>query len=154
MGAWAKHEMGRASLPRKCFLFAGTTPEEHKEKVLSNFDKIEFHKHDVYERYIVRDKELEYLILFEVYGAPAITDITHILNEGGVKEIIFIGATFGIHEDLRVGDFVIPDQVQALEGLLKMNFDVNYSYPDKGFKNKIKAILQKEGEKYLEGKTV
>lgn len=71
-----------------------------------------------------------------------------------MEEIIFIGAAFGIHKDLRVGDLVIPNQVQALEGLLKMNFDVDYAYPDIELKDKIKDILNRSGEKYLEGKTV
>ena len=154
MGDWAKHEMDRTSLPQKCYIFAGTTLDEQKEKILSMFEKINFHKHDVYERYIVSDEEKEYLIIFQVYGAPLITDITHILNDGGVEIIIFIGAAFGIHESLRIGNFVIPDQIQALDGLLKMNFNVDYAYPDRGLNNTIKAIMQKKGEKYFEGKTV
>jgi purine-nucleoside phosphorylase len=154
MGNWSKHEFKRSKLPKRCFLFAGTTPEERKDKILNKFNEILFHKHDVYERYIVTDGKQEYIILFQVYGAPTITDITHILNDGEVEEIIFIGAAYGINEQLRVGDLVISNKVQALDGLLKINFDVDYSYPDENLKEKIKNILEKNNEDYLEGKSV
>ncbi len=57
MGSWVKQEIGRTKLLKRCFLFACTTPVRIKEQILSDFEKVKNHRHDVYERYIVIDGE-------------------------------------------------------------------------------------------------
>lgn len=133
MGSWTKHEFNRDKLPERCFLFAGDHSEKRRKEILSHYETIVFHKHTVYEAYIVSNGNVEELLIFQVYGAPLISDISFVLKDGGVREIIFIGTAFGIAENLKVGDYVIPSMVQALEGILKVIFDVDYSYPDPEF---------------------
>lgn len=154
MGIWTKHEFNRDKLPERCFLFAGDHSEERRKEILSHYEAIVFHKHTVYEAYIVSIGDIEELLIFQVYGAPLISDLSFILNDGGVKEIIFIGTALGIDENLKIGDYVIPSEVQALEGLLKVIFDVDYSYPDAELKKKIEQSLRVIEETYFEGKTV
>jgi len=67
MGDWAKHEMGRASLPQKCFLFAGTTPEKQKEKVLSKFDKYK----NIRQKVLLTDDTEKTRLFYEANGFEA-----------------------------------------------------------------------------------
>ncbi len=76
------------------------------------------------------------------------------LSDGGVREIIFIGTAFGIADYLQVGDYVIPNKVQALEGLLKVIYEVDYSYPDTELRGKVEQLFIAAKEGYYVGKTV
>lgn len=154
MGNWTKFEFGRETLPSRCYLFAGDVPEERKNSILSFYESVEFHKHTVYERYIVFDGKKEDLLLFQVYGAPAISDLSYILKDGAVEEIIFIGTAYGIKREIEIGSYVIPNKVQALDGLLKVVFNIDYSKPDEIVVKKIKNALDINNEKYMEGKSV
>jgi len=154
VGEWTKHEFNRDNLPERCFFFAGDHSENRIKAILSHYQTIIFHKHTVYEAYIVSNEDNEDLLLFQVYGGSVTADISFVLKDGGVREIIFIGTAFGISENLKVGDYVIPNGVQALEGLLKVIYDVDYSYPDPEFRERIERTFTKSNESYLEGKTV
>ena len=154
MGVWTNFEFNRNSLPKRCYLFAGDKSKEEKECILSLYTDIEYQKHTVYERFIVSDGSNQDLLIFQVYGAPTISDLTFILKDGGVEEIIFIGTAYGIGKGIAIGDYIIPDKVQALDGLLKVVFDVDYSEPNKDINAIIKNALDTNKEKYYEGKTV
>ncbi|HAX73156.1 MAG TPA: hypothetical protein DCY20_06495 [Firmicutes bacterium] len=154
MGSWTKYEFGRESLPKRCFIFAGDIPEDIKHEVLSCYDEVLFHKHTVYERYIVRSQDQEHLLLFQVYGAPVISDVTYLLHDGGVEEIIFIGTAFGIPKGVAIGSIVVPSLVQCLEGLISIVFEEHYSKPNDTMIQAIKTALHLNKEAYVEGKTV
>jgi len=154
VGIWTKHEFNRDKLPERCFLFAGDHSQEKRNEILSLYQTIVFHKHTVYEAYIVSNEDVEELLIFQVYGAPCISDLTFVLKDGGVQEIIFIGTALGIDENLKIGDYVIPSKVQALDGVLKVIFDVDYSYPDPEFRKKIEQSFRVIEESFFEGKTV
>jgi len=154
MGNWTKFEFGRDTLPSRCYLFAGDITEERKNSILSLYENVEFHKQTVYERYIVSNGTKEDLLLFQVYGASTISDLSYILKDGGVEEIIFIGTAYGIEKGIEIGSYVIPNKVQALEGLLKVVFDVDYTKPNKLVTQKIKNALDINNEIYIEGKSV
>jgi Purine-nucleoside phosphorylase len=154
MGNWTKYEFGRDKLPNRCYLFAGDVPEERKNSMLSFYEKVEFHKHTVYERYIVSNGSKEDLLLFQVYGASTISDLSYILKDGGVEEIIFIGSAYGIKKGIEIGSYIIPNNVQALDGLLKIVYNADYSRPNELVTENIKRALDVYGEKYIEGKSV
>lgn len=154
MGNWTKHEFNRDKLPERCYLFAGDQSEKRKKEILSHYETIVFHKHTVYETFIVSNGNNEELLIFQAYGASLISDLSFILKDGGVREIIFIGTAFGIADDLKVGDYIIPNKVQALEGVLKVLFEADYSYPDPEFGMKIEHSFGAAGERYFHGKTV
>lgn len=154
MGNWTRHEFNRDELPARCFLFARDHSQKRIEAVLSHYETVLFHKHTVYEAFIVSNRNSEELLIFQAYGAPLVSDLSFILKDGGVREIIFIGTAFGIADYLRVGDYVIPTKVQALEGLLKVLFEVDYSYPDSELRDKVEQSLITTEERYSTGKTV
>lgn len=154
MGNWTIHEFGKDKLPKRCYLFAGTTPEHVKNSILQHYNEIVLHKHDVYERYIVKDKEREDLLIFQAYGAAVVADILAILKDGEVEEVIFIGTAFGLSNKLKTGDIVAPNKVQCLDGITNLIDSATYVVPDDEFRKKILDILDENKVDCKEGLTV
>ena len=154
MGVWAKHEFNREILPEVCYLFAGTADEETKQKVLSKFGEIKFHKHDMYERYIVSDGNVEYVLIFQVYGAILTADLLKVLKDGEVKKCYFIGYAFSFNEDAKVGDYFISTYVQSLDGIVQSIDGVDESYPDENMLNEIMNKFDHSQIAYLTGMSV
>lgn len=154
MGNWAKSEFTREVLPRRCYLFAGTTPEHIKIEILKQYNEIIFHKHDVYERYIVKGKKGEEILIFQAYGAAVVADLLSILKDGEVEEIIFIGTAFGLSKKLRTGDIVIPNKVQCLDGVTNLIDSVEYVVPNNKFRNMILNVFNENKVDFQEGLTV
>jgi purine-nucleoside phosphorylase len=69
-------------------------------------------------------------------------------------EIIFIGTAFGIMKGIEIGSYVIPNCVQALDGLIKVISEENYSKPNEFMLQKIVNAVEKNNERYILGKTV
>ena len=154
MGNWAMHEFGKDKLPKRCYLFAGTTPEYVKNSILEHYNEVILHKHDVYERYIVKDKENEDLLIFQAYGAAVVADILSILKDGEVEEVIFIGTAFGLSNKLKTGDVVIPSKVQCLDGITNLIDSATYVVPNDEFRKKILDLLDEHKVDFKEGLTV
>jgi nucleoside phosphorylase len=93
-------------------------------------------------------------LIFQVYGAPTITDLSFILKDGGVEEIIFIGLAYGLKNGLKIGSYVIPNIVQASEGLLKQIFNADYSSPNNEIVGNVKKVFDNKNIEYDEGKTI
>jgi len=144
MGEWSKCEYDRSELPSRCFIFAGMTPNVLIEKILRNFQKVLYTKHDNYNPYIVEYEKEEITLIFQVYGAAMIADILKILKDGNTKEIIFIGSAYGISTDLHVGDCVISEKVQCLDGITNLLDNVEYAYPNMILTKKIGQLIATE----------
>lgn len=154
MGNWAIHEFGKDKLPKMCYLFAGTTPEHVKNSILEHYDEIVLHKHDVYERYIVKDNQREDLLIFQAYGAAVVADILSILKDGEVEEVIFIGTAFGLSNKLKTGNVVVPNKVQCLDGITNLIDSATYVVPDNEFRKRILDLLYENKVDFKEGLTV
>jgi len=154
MGQWSKHEFKRNILPHRCYFFAGTGINSLKDKILNHFDKILLHENDLYERYIVKNNVKECSLVFQVYGASMAADLVHVLKDGESKEIIFFGAAFGMLSEMKVGDFVIPSKIQALDGIIKLCENESYALPDYSFLHKIKSIFDEKDILYYSGKSI
>ncbi len=154
MGVWAKHEFSREVLPEVCYLFAGTADEQTKQKVLARFSEIKFHKHDIYERYIVSDGNMEYVLLFQIYGAILTADLLKVLKDGEVKKCYFIGYAFSFAEDAKVGDYFMSIYVQSLDGVMQAIDGANESYPDENILNEIMTKFNHSQILYLKGISV
>lgn len=154
-GVLANANFGQKTLPKKSFIFADNLKESVKSRILDNFDEILFkHEGGYFERYIVRVNDMEYILVFQVVGAPMIIDILHILKDGSVDEVIFLGAAYGITESLNVCDCVIPTVSQALEGVLKTLENIDYSYPNEELNNRVMDKLKHKNKKFQNGKVV
>ena len=154
MGDWAKWELSKSELPKRCYIFGGNTPKFVMDSIISKYEEVIFHKHDNYEPYIVSDGITETLLMFQVYGPSMVADLVYILNDGNVDEIIFIGSTYGIDKNLRIGDYIVPNKVQSLDGIIKVLEDVDYTYPSEELKKRIIKSLISAGEDFKEGTTI
>jgi purine-nucleoside phosphorylase len=154
VGEWAKKYFDQDDLPKQCYVFAGTSTENFKQSLLKYFDDVIFHDGGIFEKYMVTKNEVKYLLIFQVFGAPMIIDLVHVLKDGGVEKIIFFGSAYGINDSLMVGDCVIPVNAQSLDGVLQTVENVNYSIPDENLTHAIKNILNLSGEKCIMGKVV
>lgn len=154
MGDWAKWELSKSELPERCYIFAGTSPQFIIDQVIREYKEVIFQKHDNYNPYILSDGKEETLILFQVYGAAMVADLLAILNDGKVKEIVFIGAAYGISKELNVGDYVIPQKVQCLDGVTSVQNNIDFTYPDENLFLRITKSFDKENLKYKKGTTI
>jgi len=152
MGAWAKYEFGATTLPPRAYLFAGTSSRDKIDAVVSSFGKVLFHRHDTYERYLLTGRDAT--VMFQLYGAPIVCDLVTVLKDGDVKEAVFFGYAYGIADGMRVGDLVVPSQVQTLDGVTTRLGAGTYTAPNVEMTEIISGVLQRSQLPFLSGKTV
>ncbi len=85
MGNWSNRYLNSADLPRKCIVYAGTTRDELKMDILSNYTNVELKQNNLFEGYIAERSNIKYVLLFQIYGAAMMADIVHILADGQVE---------------------------------------------------------------------
>jgi hypothetical protein len=154
MGSWSECEFGVKTLPPRAYLFAGTSGREKIDAVIGSFDKVLLHRHDVYERYLVRGDKGDASVMFQLYGAPIMCDLVTVLKDGNVKEAIFFGYAYGIPESTKVGDCVIPTLVQTLDGVTTKLGAGAYTAPDSEMIEMISDVLHQNHIPFQSGKSV
>jgi hypothetical protein len=154
MGSWAENEFGSKTLPPRAYLFAGNSTREKIDAVISSFNKVLFHRHDVYERYLVSGEGGHATVMFQLYGAPIMCDLVTVLKDGNVKEAVFFGYAYGIAQSLRVGDCVVPNQVQTLDGVTARLGAGPYTTPNPKMIETISAVLKQRHIPFQTGKSV
>jgi purine-nucleoside phosphorylase len=154
MGNWSKKYMNSDTLPSQCIVYAGTTRDELKNNILSTYTNVKTVQAHIFEGFVgERDDEL-YLLLFQIYGAAMMADVVHILADGNVKEILFIGAVHSFDVTLDIGCVIVPDQIQALDGLVNGIEKIEITYPDADSFSKVKYLLERNLIPFRVGKTV
>jgi purine-nucleoside phosphorylase len=154
MGSWSEHEFGTATLPPRAYLFAGSSSREKIDAIVGAFDNVHFHRHDVYERYLVGGAKAEVSVMFQLYGAPIMCDLVMVLKDGNVDEAVFFGTAYGIAEDLRIGDCVLPTKVQTLDGVTNRLGAGTCTAPDAEMTAMISSVLRQKRIPYRKGKSV
>lgn len=154
MGSWSECEFGIKTLPPRAYLFAGTSDREKIDAAIGSFDKILLHRHDVYERYLVSSAKGEASVMFQLYGAPIMCDLVTVLKDGNVNEAVFFGYAYGIAKNMRVGDYVLPTQVQTLDGVSTRLGAGAYTAPSAEMTEMISGVLQQHHIPYHRGKGV
>ena len=116
MGGWAKSDFGVSELPSTAIMFGGDNPLDVEDRIVASFDRVIEKRHGVYHAYIVKNREKEYALLFQVYGAALAVDGLHVLHDGGCKEMMFIGYAWCCVETATVGDYILPSKTLLLDG--------------------------------------
>ena len=80
MGRLSKWELERDHLPSLAMLFGGNTPRSSIERIVGRYERVVFHKHDNYEPFLVDAGGREALLVFQLYGAPLVADLLHVLD--------------------------------------------------------------------------
>jgi purine-nucleoside phosphorylase len=152
MGAWAEHEFGVKILPPRAYLFAGPSSAGRIGAVIGSFGKVLFHRHDVYDRYLVTGGDAT--VMFQLYGAPIMCDLVTVLKDGNVREAIFFGYAYGRAEGMRVGDCVVPSQAQTLDGVTARLGAGTHTVPDAEMTEIISELLQRNQIPFRKGRSV
>ena len=141
MGHWAKSLFGKDKIGSIGIVLAGTNKKEFEKKILSYFDKTLNFKDSVYHAYLARKNNIDYPIVFNVYGAPAMIDVMTEMHDGGCRTIIFVGYAYGGFKNINIGSVVVPNQIYHFDGIYHgIRLDKKMSLPDKELKNKIKFV--------------
>jgi len=154
MGSWVESEFGVITLPPRAYLFAGLSNREKIDAVLDSFGKVLYHRHDLYERYLVGGAGAEASLMFQLYGGPIMCDLVTILKHGNVSEAVFFGTAYGFAEDTRVGDCIVPTQVQTLDGVSERIGAGPYTAPNSAMVEMISAALRQRSIPFRTGKSV
>lgn len=154
MKNWALKYFNREILPENCIILAGTTKDDLKNDILSNYEANEELHHCLFEAYECSSKEANTLVIFQIYSAVMIADLLHYLNDGGVRNIIFIGAAFSFYDRLNIGDIVVPDIVKPMDGLVDYIEDMEIAIPSAKSLMYITELLKANSINYIQGKAI
>jgi uridine phosphorylase len=150
MGDLSKWELEEEQLPAQAVVFAGKTPAASIERIVQSYDRVVFTKHDNYAPFIVESGSHRTVLAFQVYGAPLVADLLHVLADGGVSSVILLGAAYGCG-DLRVGECVIPERVRCLDGFSTAVGAPDYALPNLLARERLVAALSARGEPVRSG---
>jgi purine-nucleoside phosphorylase len=96
---------------------------------------------------------VEYLVVFNVYGASLVLEIVQLLKEGNAKKVFFIGSLGG--KELPVGTLVLPTRIVDKTGLVAVdNPDEHVVQPKEYRLKRLRHALDDSGEVYVEGEIV
>ena len=96
---------------------------------------------------------VEYLIVFNVYGASMVLEVVQLLKEGNAKKVFFLGSMGG--KELPVGTLVLPTRIVDKTGLVAIDDpDKQIAQPDDHGLEKVRRALDDSSEVYVEGEIV
>jgi uridine phosphorylase len=153
MGELSRWELHEEHLPSQAVVFPGNTPRASVERIVQSYDRVVFTKHDNYAPFIVESGAHRAVLAFQIYGAPLVADLLHVLADGGVAHALFIGAAYGC-SDLRVGDCVVPDRVRCLDGFSTAIGAPDFALPNPEMRERLVAALTAAGEPFRSGPSV
>jgi len=153
MGRLSEAIFGRKKLPERCLIYAGTYVPNKKEWVKSFFDKWQRIK-GYWVRYSFAYRDgIEYLLIFNVYGAAMVLEIIQLLKDGSAKKVFLIGSLGG--KDLPVGTLVLPTKIIDKTGFVSVdNLSKQVVEPKEDSLKRLKEVLNNLSEDYVEGEIV
>jgi purine-nucleoside phosphorylase len=154
LGNWSKKYMNSDTLPSQCIVYAGTTRDELKNNILASYKNVRVMQAHIFEGFIGERDDEQHLLLFQIYGAAMMADVVHILADGNVKTILFVGAVHSFDVTLDIGSIIVPDQIQALDGLVNGIEKIEVTYPDADMFLNVKYQLEGNLIPFRIGKTV
>jgi len=119
MGRYSSVTFGRSRLPERCIIYAGSYVPRRKEAVRPLFDKWRLVRGNWIPYAFGEKNRRDFLILFNVYGAALTLEVLHLLKDGGVKKVFFIGSLFA--KNVPVGTPVLPVKVVDKAGIVLMD---------------------------------
>jgi len=153
MGSWAKGIFGRGYVGRTGIIIAGTISPGYEKSILKLFDEVLDRKDQVYHACVVRKGKNVHPVVFNVLGAPAAVDCISVLHDGGCRNLIFVGFSYGFRN--KVGDVVVPNKSFHFDGVYHaLKMDKDSSSPDKELNDKLKQVFMKEKVKFFEGSNI
>lgn len=116
MGRLSQAVFGRTKLPSRCIVYGGVYLAGRKEIVRRVFDEWTRVKGSWIRYAYAGSNGKAYLIVFNVYGGAVTLEVLHLLKDGGVRTVFFIGSMYA--KQLPVGTLVIPTLAVDRAGLV------------------------------------
>jgi len=119
MGRFSQSVFGRRRLPERTIIYAGSYVPSRKETVRSLFGKWKLVRGNWLPYAFARKGRREFLILFNVYGASMTLEALHLIKDGGVRKVFFIGSMFA--KRIPIGKLVLPTRVVDMAGIVSID---------------------------------
>ena len=153
MGRFSEVVFGRRELPERCLIYAGAYLPNRKDWVRRLFDRWQRVQGSWVKFTFAFKNGVEYLIVFNVYGASMVLEVVQVLKEGNAKKVFFLGSLGG--KELPVGTLIVPTKIVDKTGLVAIdNPDEQIVQPDENRLKKLRRVLDDSGEAHLEGEIV
>jgi purine-nucleoside phosphorylase len=153
MGRFSEVVFGRHELPERCLIYAGAYLPIRKDWVRSLFDSWQRVRGSWVKFTFSYKNGVEYLIVFNVYGASMVLEVVQVLREGNAKKVFFLGSVGG--RELPVGTLVLPTRIVDKTGLVAIdNPEKQIVRPDEYRLKKLRRALDDCGEAYVEGEII
>jgi purine-nucleoside phosphorylase len=118
MGDISKAVFEREYLPKTVIIRAGGYYERRSQLLLSQFDDVEEKRLEWCPFTYAKSNGMEYLVIFNVYGASVTLEVLKILKEGSVENVLFIGSMFSKNCD--IGQYLLIREVIDRTGLVSL----------------------------------
>lgn len=153
MGRLSEAIFRKKKLPERCMIYAGSYVPKRKEWVKRLFDRWQRIRGHWVKYSFASSNGIEYLLIFNVYGAAMILEIIRLLKDGEAKRIFFIGALGG--KDLPIGTLVLPTKIIDKTGFVSLD-DPNRQIiePRKDSLERLREIVKDLSQTCVEGTIV
>jgi purine-nucleoside phosphorylase len=153
MGRYSLATFGKKTLPERCIILAGAYIPSRKETMRQLFDKWRLVRGNWLPYAFAEKQRKHFLILFNVYGASMTLEALHLLKEGGVKRVFFIGSMFA--KRIPIGTPVIPTEAVDKAGIVLVD-DPTWTkvVPDKSSVKALKSAFGRLNLRFEEAKIV
>jgi len=141
---------GRKALPKRCIIYAGSYVPARKEIVRSLFDRWKLVRGSWIPFAFAKKGRTEFLILFNVYGAAMTLEVLHLLKDGGVTSVFFVGSMFA--KRMPVGTLVLPITVVDKAGIVSLDDEKATVVPSDSSLRRIRLALRSSHQSYREAK--
>lgn len=153
MGRLSRAVFGRAKLPSRCIVYGGVYLPGRKDVVRRVFEEWTRVKGSWIRYAYGRVNGKEYLLVFNVYGGAVALEVLHLLKDGAVGTIFFIGSMYA--KQLPVGTLVIPTLAIDRAGLVLVDSPRRAVVaPDRASVEAIELALEAESQSYEKAKIV
>jgi len=151
MGGLSRAIFGRGELPERCIIYAGAYLPKKEGAVRGLFESWGKTKGNWIKYAYAKNAKKEILVIFNVYGGALLLEVLHILKEGDIRRIFFIGSMYA--KALQIGTLVIPCSAMDKAGLVMVDDPGKIvTKPLATSFEEIKGALEGKGMPYVQGK--
>jgi purine-nucleoside phosphorylase len=153
MGRFSLLIFERRTLPERCIIYGGAYVPSRKQAIRALFDKWKFVKGHWIPYAFAKKRRREFLILFNIYGASMTLEALHLLKDGGVRKVFFIGSMFA--KQMPIGTLVLPVKVIDRAGIVLVDEPARAAVgQDKSSVRTLELVLRHFQQSYRKAKIV
>lgn len=153
MGRFSEVVFGHRELPERCLIYAGAYLPIRKDWVRNLFDSWQRVQGQWIKFTFACKNGINYLIVFNVYGATLVLEIIQLLKDGNASKVFFIGSLGG--RELPIGTLVLPSSIVDKTGFVAIDeVGKQIVKPDEHNLRRLRRALDDSGEVYVEGEIV